>query len=71
MGVQHIPVVYSIPDNGYIEMRFEGETGTGLLYIALGIAAKSSFLASRPVMVLENGLPFRIVNVMTPRSIRG
>lgn len=59
-------VTYSIKCDGQAEMRVSGLMGLGLVYIALGIAARQSFLTQLPIVVLENGVPLRIVTVNQP-----
>jgi hypothetical protein len=62
-------VVYTVKHNGSTtDVRVEGQRGTGVMYVALGIAAQHSFLKFGPIMVLENGLPFRWVSVYPPAS---
>lgn len=60
----HSKVTYTVKANGRVNIIFDGMRGHGeLMSMALGIAAHYSFLQARPIAVLENGAPFRIVKV--------
>jgi hypothetical protein len=65
----HHEVVYSFRANGTIEMRIVGPRRYELLYPALALAAQYAFMYARPILVMENGLPFRLVEVHRPRSV--
>jgi hypothetical protein len=60
-------VVYTVVNasNGN-DVRIEGDTGIGLVYIALGLAARESFMKMKPVLVTENGVSYRCVSVTLP-----
>lgn len=58
-------VVYSIKCEGRPVITISGPGGFHLMSIALGIAARESFLHREPVNVLENGVLFRVVSVTT------
>lgn len=43
-------------------------SGIGLMNAMLSIAVQQSFVYSKPIMVLEDDKPFRIVDVRVPRD---
>jgi hypothetical protein len=65
-GGRHRPQVFLLKVNGEVEFRAAGERRADLLHYALGIAAQLAFEHARPVLIKENGIPFRYVDVYRP-----
>jgi hypothetical protein len=59
-------VTYTVKIPGHADVDFKGERGQVLLYLALGIAAQQSFMRLMPIMVMEDGIPYRCVSVYVP-----
>lgn len=57
---------FTVKCEGSADVVIEGEKGVGLLYLALGYAARQSFLKLGPVGVFENGRLLRVVHVRMP-----
>lgn len=56
-------ITYSFRSDGLGNISITGPPGLGLLYVALGIAARQAFLERKPVVVHENARPLRVVSV--------
>lgn len=62
----HHETVYTIFTDGQVEVRIVGPRRFEVLYPMLALAAQYAFLYAHPIVVMENGLPFRVVDVYNP-----